>query len=87
MLNFGHCAVRGHPEVKRVAFSDSLYRILKLHTAASKQRRFAGFYVEKIPAKNLPPENSQHQIGESSPVGRVDSARVGCLLYCSFLQV
>jgi len=40
--------VRGHPEVKPVAFSDSLYRILKLHTAASKQRRFAGFYVEKI---------------------------------------
>ena len=52
--------------------------------AGSEQRRYAGFYIAKIPAKNLVLENSQHHIGESSPIRRDDPPCAGCLLlYCS----
>jgi len=78
ILNFGPCAARGRPELSPVAFSDSLYRTLQLLTH-SQQRRYAGFYVGKIPTKNLPLGNFRHQIEESSPVRRDAQPQAGCL--------
>jgi len=47
--------------------------------AASEQHHYAGFYVAKIPAKNLMLGNSQHHMGESGPNGRDDPLQAGCL--------
>jgi len=60
---------RGTPNLPRSISAITYTALCICRHAASEQCHYAGFYVAKIPGKNLTLENSQHHIGESRPIG------------------